>query len=402
MDPVPASVSHAQGTFPGVCDSSNSTVKTRILIISDTHGMRPTDSPPSNPETLSSPYTLYGHTATRSPFHLPLPAVDVLIHCGDLTKRSSAEEYRSTMAAIRQVQAPVKIIIAGNHDLSLHQQFIKDNMNENISKSQRALAFHVEAKHIVAGSKDVTYLEEGTHEVSLPNGARLRLYTSPWTPSYGGWAFQYEGSHNFSIPAGIDVAVTHGPPLGIQDSASNGDYAGCPMLFNSIQKARPRIHCFGHIHEAWGGYYAHWASPEDTPWQQATGSGRSLGGGSHPSYTSGTYNDLHFDYDSNSDTSMPDAPPRTLEAIDQARSRAVETVDSLRLLDKDSDKETAHKRERYARHSAEGCCRVDVSPEGDVPVERGKQTLFLNAAILDRRYKIAHFPWLVEIDLPIV
>ncbi|CAI4218269.1 unnamed protein product [Parascedosporium putredinis] len=374
MDPIPAPVSHTQGTLPG---------------------------PTIQPRNPIFPYTLYGHTATRSPFHLPLPAVDVLIHCGDLTKRSSAEEYRSTMAAIRQVQAPVKIIIAGNHDLSLHQQFVKDNMNENVSKSQRALAFHAEAKHIVAGSKDVTYLEEGTHEVSLPNGARLRLYTSPWTPSYGGWAFQYEGSHNFSIPAGIDVAVTHGPPLGIQDSASNGDYAGCPMLFNSIQKARPRIHCFGHIHEAWGGYYAHWASPEGTPWQQATGSGRSPGG-SHPSYTSGTYNDLHFDYDdSNSDVSMPDAPPRTLEALDQARSRAVETVDSLRLLDKDSDKEMAHKRERYARHSAEGCCRVDVSPEGDAPVERGKQTLFLNAAILDRRYKIAHFPWLVEIDLPI-
>ncbi|PKS12085.1 hypothetical protein jhhlp_001381 [Lomentospora prolificans] len=399
MNPIASSSTAPPRGTSSSSDPASVTIKTRILIISDTHGVRPTETAPPEPETLSSPCTLYGHTSSRSPFHLPLPAADVVIHCGDLTKRSSVEEYRSTISVLRQIQAPVKIAIAGNHDLSLHQQFIKENIDD-VNKSQpslvwlaRQVAMHAEARNVLTENKDITYLEEGTQEIVLLNGAKLRLYTSPWTPSYGGWAFQYEGSHNFSIPQGIDVAVTHGPPLGMQDYAASGDYAGCPMLFNSIQKARPRIHCFGHIHEAWGGYYGHWAFPEGTSWQQAVGTG-------DPGASAAPDTSSYYGNNSDSDASMTPPPPQTLDALDPERSYVIENVNSIRLSRGDSEEEASRKREKYARYSSQGCCHVDVSPEGQIPVERGKQTLFLNAAILDRRYKIAHFPWLVEIDLP--
>lgn len=412
MDPIP-SASAVSAPPPGTGTTSNffhtdpaaPTIKTRILIISDTHGIKPTEHLPAQTETTSSPCTLYGHTSSRSAFHYPLPAADVVIHCGDLTKRSSADEYRSTISMLRQIDAPVKIAIAGNHDLSLHQEYIKENIDD-VRKDQpslvwlaRHVASHAEAKSIVAENKGITYLEEGAQEIELPNGAKLRLYTSPWTPSYGSWAFQYDGGHPFNIPPGVDLAVTHGPPLGVLDYATSGDYAGCPILFSSIRKARPRVHCFGHIHEAWGAYYGHWAV-ETTPSSQAGASGTEGFAGSTTCGTSATYtNSYHDNYsDSESDAERP--PPQTLGSFDAERSRTIENVSSIQLHRHDSAEEIAKKKEKYAKFSSEGCYPLDITPEGDTFVERGKQTLFLNAAILDRRYKIAHFPWLVEIDLP--
>jgi hypothetical protein len=44
-----------------------------------------------------------------------------------------------------------------------------------------------------------------------------------------------------------------------------------------------------------------------------------------------------------------------------------------------------------------GCFAIDISPDGEHAVERGVQTLFVNAAVeLPRR-----IPWLVNIDLPV-
>ncbi|KAL2045200.1 hypothetical protein N7G274_002282 [Stereocaulon virgatum] len=35
------------------------------------------------------------------------------------------------------------------------------------------------------------------------------------------------------------------------DYTASKQRAGCPDLFRAICHARPRLHCFGHIHEAW-------------------------------------------------------------------------------------------------------------------------------------------------------
>ena len=34
--------------------------------------------------------------------------------------------------------------------------------------------------------------------------------------------------------------------------------AGCPDLFGAIARARPRLHCFGHIHDGWGAKMVTW------------------------------------------------------------------------------------------------------------------------------------------------
>lgn len=70
-----------------------------------------------------------------------------------------------------------------------------------------------------ARAAGIKFLDEGSHQFILANGASLNVYATPWTPSLGAWGFQYrlEHGHNFDIPPAIDLVITHGPPKGIMD-----------------------------------------------------------------------------------------------------------------------------------------------------------------------------------------
>ncbi|GLB41994.1 putative calcineurin-like phosphoesterase [Lyophyllum shimeji] len=52
---------------------------------------------------------------------------------------------------------------------------------------------------------------------------------------------------------------THGPPSGIFDPTCCGDLVGCEALRARLPSLRPRLHVFGHIHEARGPYVHAWA-----------------------------------------------------------------------------------------------------------------------------------------------
>lgn len=109
---------------------------------------------------------------------------------------------------------------------------------------------------------------EGTYHFVLASGARLTVYASPWTPRYGDWGFQFDvddgegdvpGGHDFQIGEGTDVAMTHGPPYGILDRTFPGaEDVGCQALLAAVRRARPRVHCFGHIHESHGALLVPW------------------------------------------------------------------------------------------------------------------------------------------------
>lgn len=120
---------------------------------------------------------------------------------------------------------------------------------------------------------------EGTYHFVLANGARLTVYASPWTPRYGTWGFQYDpdvvevdgggdtivGGHDFQIEEGTDIAMTHGPPHRILDRTTRGaDDAGCRGLLAAVRRARPRVHCFGHIHEGHGVLLMPWEDEDES------------------------------------------------------------------------------------------------------------------------------------------
>jgi Icc-related predicted phosphoesterase len=57
-----------------------------------------------------------------------------------------------------------------------------------------------------------------------------------------------------SIPEGIDILITHTPPMGIGDRTLFGKNVGCEELILTVRRLRPKLHVFGHIHEAYGEY----------------------------------------------------------------------------------------------------------------------------------------------------
>jgi hypothetical protein len=122
----------------------------------------------------------------------------------------------------------------------------------------------------------VTYLEEGTHEFTLSNGATFKIYVSPYQPVFGNWAFPYDRdqdrfnlqhqSHVTSIATnpipdfgteGVDIVMTHGPPKSVLDHCDDGD-VGCESLLRAVARAKPLFHCFGHIHERYGAKMVTW------------------------------------------------------------------------------------------------------------------------------------------------
>ena len=84
----------------------------------------------------------------------------------------------------------------------------------------------------------------------------VRFWCSPWSLTYLHWAFmagEAELAAKYCrIPAGTDVVVSHGPPLGYGDMTVDGFRVGCVSLRERLRELGPRLAVFGHIHEAAG------------------------------------------------------------------------------------------------------------------------------------------------------
>ena len=128
----------------------------------------------------------------------------------------------------------------------------------------------------------IVYLEEGTRSFQLSNGAKFTIYSSPWQPEYYDWAFTYNRMQDRFNPSPavskfkapnpipdhpkIDIMLTHGPPRGILDVAhTTNEEVGCDHLRRAVERCKPRLHCFGHIHEGWGAERLDWVTKDFTP-----------------------------------------------------------------------------------------------------------------------------------------
>ena len=105
------------------------------------------------------------------------------------------------------------------------------------------------ARAILAGCH---YLQDSSVTIDA-----LRFYGSPYTPRFFDWAFNQDrgpisAARWSMIPPGTDVLITHGPPLRILDRNLGGQDCGCADLLDAVQRVKPRLHVFGHIHEAAG------------------------------------------------------------------------------------------------------------------------------------------------------
>ena len=162
---------------------------------------------------------------------LVIPDGDVLIHAGDMSGRGSLDDIARCGAFFARLPHRHKVIIAGNHDFSFE--------DERAERARAALG-------------DVVYLQD---QAAVIDG--VKFYGSPWQPRFFDWAFNLDRGAPLKakwdlIPADTDVLITHGPPQGIGDQCYDGARVGCEELLAALGRVRPRVHVFGHIHEAYG------------------------------------------------------------------------------------------------------------------------------------------------------
>ncbi|KAJ5406174.1 hypothetical protein N7465_007458 [Penicillium sp. CMV-2018d] len=189
---------------------------------------------PANP--LTNPITIVCVSDTHNT-QPSLPDGDILIHSGDLTQSGSLKELQATLTWLRSQPHPTKIVVAGNHDMLL--DIARDNSDQAI------------AERAQLDWGEIIYLENEEATVSCANGRQLRIYGSPLTPRHGNWAFQYPRNQDVwigSVPDGIDVLITHGPPRGHLDLLN----MGCAHLLRELWRVKPKLHVFGHIHAGAG------------------------------------------------------------------------------------------------------------------------------------------------------
>lgn len=117
--------------------------------------------------------------------------------------------------------------------------------------------------------------------------------------------------------------LTHGPPLNILDQAAFNSNVGCGHLRRAVERVKPRLHCFGHIHEGYGCQIMNW---------------------------------------------------------DTQASRNVDI--------------------EQERAASERGVFLDASYDGNMPIAYGHETMFINAAIMNLRYRPENSPWVVTIELP--
>ncbi|KIM84996.1 hypothetical protein PILCRDRAFT_66965 [Piloderma croceum F 1598] len=225
---------------------------------------------PASPPPLPGPSSEWTRFVCISDTHtqtFDVPDGDVLIHAGDLTGTGRKEQMAITGDWLIGMRHPVKIVIAGNHDLPLHDSWYEIPDNKRRFHGKR-IENSAEVRDILtnnhAKAAGIIYLQDESYTFRVKEGGKeWSVYGSPWQPYFGNWAFNYRSGEAQALVANIpevDILITHGPPRGILDLTIDHSRAGCPALLRHLGRMAnpPRLHVFGHIHEARGALVHQW------------------------------------------------------------------------------------------------------------------------------------------------
>ncbi len=161
---------------------------------------------------------------------VPVPRGDVLLYAGDLSNHGFPDDISEFNAWLGTLPHPHKFVICGNHDFTFER---------DPADARRRMT-------------NATYLQDSGAEV-----AGLKVWGSPWQPRFFDWAFNLDRGPDIAakwelIPDDTDILITHGPPAGILDQPRRGGPVGCVDLLYRVEELKPKLHLFGHIHEAAG------------------------------------------------------------------------------------------------------------------------------------------------------
>jgi Icc-related predicted phosphoesterase len=196
------------------------------------------------------------HLAHLPPTRIDVPDGDILVHAGDATFRGNKSELEEFAEWFGALPHKHKVFVPGNHDCGF-----EDDLQIALDAMPPC--------HILMGHAHRTVEIEG-----------LKFWGSPYQPEFCNWAFNVPRGpllrkHWATIPDDIDVLVTHSPPMGVLDrvwrigTATAGtdhqtrlytpgaqpkkhrrwrEHVGCADMWQAVQRVRPRLHVFGHIH----------------------------------------------------------------------------------------------------------------------------------------------------------
>lgn len=181
----------------------------------------------------------------------PYARGDVLLHAGDWSSTGTLNENKKFVAMIQASSYAERVVIAGNHDITMDHEFYKRSHSRfHYRKRQDEVA----ARALVTEAPGLHYLEDSGVDVFGHS-----IYGSPHQPEFCDWAFNLGrksaeiAAKWAAIPTGVDVLLTHGPPKHHGGLCRDGFDAGCEILYEEVvDRIRPRVHVFGHIHEAYG------------------------------------------------------------------------------------------------------------------------------------------------------
>ncbi|OAX40520.1 Metallo-dependent phosphatase [Rhizopogon vinicolor AM-OR11-026] len=182
-----------------------------------------------------------------------IPSGDVLLHAGDLSSWGSLSQLMITVEWLKSLEHPVKIMVAGNHDLCLDEMWAQPIYGIPPEEVEQARSY-VQSQAAVG----LHYLEHEPFQIMSPSGREWKVYGSPAAPVHVEGAFQYETTGEAQviynrIPQDTDILITHTPPFMTLDTTRKGKQAGCHVLSGKLTELRRcRLHVFGHIHECAG------------------------------------------------------------------------------------------------------------------------------------------------------
>ncbi|KAL4466469.1 hypothetical protein ABPG72_016610 [Tetrahymena utriculariae] len=181
-----------------------------------------------------------------------LPKGDVLIHAGDFTYTGCPWEVSDFNDFLRNSKFEVKIVIAGNHELTFdvnnYEQKLKHRFQKHRNQSYNA-------QQVKSLLQDCIYLEDSSYKLQ-----GINIYGSPYTQLYSKWAFHLQTKEKSiqkwqQIPTETDILITHGGPYEIMDfePSSPETHEGDIYLKQQIlERVKPKYHIFGHSHGGYG------------------------------------------------------------------------------------------------------------------------------------------------------
>jgi hypothetical protein len=193
-----------------------------------------------------------------------------LIHAGDFSSTGTLPELTHFKSFIDELPHKQKIVIAGNHDITLQTDYYPRRAPDFHPTFPKKIpdfnpaTYSAQCRDVITPSNwpSYSYLEDSECKLANPtDGAEttLSVYGAPWQPEFYDWAYNLpRGGSELKekwgmIPDNTDVLITHGPPHGLLDAAMDGFLCGCEELLEAVTtRVKPRLHIFGHIHEGYG------------------------------------------------------------------------------------------------------------------------------------------------------